>query len=133
MTATDTSLRYLRLWQTIGGLLIGFVVYLSFATVTIEIPVENGDKYGHVLAYATLIFWFAQIYPDRRSRVGWAFAFVAMGIAIEFLQGLTDYRSFEIADMVADAVGVCVGWLVAPPRSPRLLRWIEAGLISRLR
>jgi VanZ family protein len=128
----DPSLRYLRLWQAIGALLIGFVVYESFTTVPIEVPLPGGDKYGHILAYSTLMFWFAQIYPGRRRRIAWAFAFVGMGIAIEFLQGLTDYRSFEVADMVSDAVGVGVGWLVAPPRSPHLLRWTETQLISRV-
>ena len=116
-----------------GALLIGFVLYESFTTVPIEVPLAGGDKYGHILAYATLMFWFAQIYPGRRRRIEWAFAFVVMGIAIEFLQGLTDYRSFEIADMVAGAVGVCVGWLVSPPRSPHLLRWIETRLNVRAR
>ena len=58
--------------------------------------------------------------------MAWAGAFVAMGIGLEFLQGLTDYRTFEIADMLADAFGVSIGWLGAPPRSPHVLRYIEA-------
>jgi glycopeptide antibiotics resistance protein len=34
-----------------------------------------------------------------------------MGIALEFLQGMTDTRSFEVLDMVANAVGVALGWI----------------------
>jgi len=30
--------------------------------------------------------------------------------------------SFEVADMAADAAGVAVGWLVAPPRIPNYLQ-----------
>ena len=52
--------------------------------------------------------------------------FVAMGIGLEFLQGLTDYRTFEVADMMADAAGVSLGWLAAPPRLPEMLRYVEA-------
>jgi VanZ family protein len=118
-------LRLLRLWQIVGALLIGFVVYLSLTPFSIELPVEQGDKYGHILAYATLMFWFAQMYPGQRARMAWAGAFVAMGIGLEFLQGLTDYRTFEIADMLADAFGVSIGWVGAPPRSPHVLRYIE--------
>lgn len=122
----DSTLRFLRLWQTIGALLIGLVVYLSLTPHPVEIPVEHGDKYSHILAYATLMFWCGQIYPEQRMRMGWAVGFVAMGVGLEFLQRLTEYRTFEVADMVADACGVSLGWLAAPPRVPRALRYIEA-------
>lgn len=125
MVSDAAPLRLVRLWQTVGALLIGFVVYLSLTPFPIELPVEQGDKYGHILAYATLMFWYAQLYPGQRVRMALAGAFVAMGIGLEFLQLLTDYRSFEIADMLADAFGVSVGWLAAPPRSPHVLRYIE--------
>ena len=122
----DPALRFLRLWQAIGALLIGFVIYESLTPHPVAVPMEHGDKYGHVLAYATLMFWFAQIYLEPRARIGWAIAFIAMGIGLEFVQRLTDYRTFEIADMIADAGGVFAGWVAAPPRSPHALRFIEA-------
>jgi len=127
----DPTLRFLGLWQTIGALLIGLVVYLSLTPHPVEVPVEQGDKYGHVLAYATLMFWFAQIYRWWHMRMAWATGFVAMGIGLEVLQYLTGYRTFEIADMVADAFGVSLGWLVAPPRSPHVLRYVEMHWSNR--
>lgn len=124
---TDPALRFLRLWQTIGVLLIGLVIYLSLTPYPVEVmPIDQGDKFDHVLAYATLMFWFAQIHAERRVRLGWALAFVAMGVGLEFLQRLTAYRTFELADMVGGAIGVCIGWIASPPRSPQLLRHIEA-------
>ncbi len=64
-----------------------------------------GDKWGHMLAYLALMFWFGQLYPrDKLQRL--ALLFIIMGVAIEFVQKATGYRSFEIADMLADAVGV---------------------------
>jgi hypothetical protein len=36
-----------------------------------------------------------------------------LGIALEFVQRGLGYRSFEIADMVADAVGVAAGYGLA--------------------
>lgn len=124
-------LRFHRLWKAIGYLLIAFVIYSSLTPSPITIPVEHGDKYGHVLAYGTLMFWFAQLYAGLRPRVLWASVFVAMGIALEFAQQLTDYRTFEIADMVADACGVLIGWTFAPPRSPWLLELIESRVLVR--
>ena len=122
-------LRLRRLWIAIGYLLIAFVVYSSLTPSPITIPVEHGDKYGHVLAYGTLMFWFAQLYAGSKPRVLWACVFVSMGIALEFLQQLTDYRTFEIADMIADACGVLIGWVAAPPRSPSLLEFIESRML----
>ena len=51
-----------------------------------------------------------------------AIGFIALGIALEFVQRWTGYRSFEVADMAADAAGVAVGWLIAPPRIPNYLQ-----------
>jgi VanZ family protein len=128
---TNEPLRLHRLWTAIGYLLIAFVVYSSLTPTPITIPVEHGDKYGHMVAYGTLLLWFAQLHRGARSRLLWACAFVAMGIALEFAQRLTDYRTFEAADMIADAFGVLMGWVVAPPRSPWLLERIESRVLAR--
>ena len=108
-------LRFLRLRQTIGALLIVSIIYLSLTPHPVALPGEHGDKYGHVLAYATLMFWYARIYVRWRERIGLAVAFVCMGIGLEFLQPLMEYRSFELADMAADTLGVGIGWLAAVP------------------
>ncbi len=50
---------------------------------------------------------------------------VALGIAMEYAQRATGYRTFEVADMIADAFGVAIGWLAAPPRLPNFLVWAE--------
>jgi hypothetical protein len=122
----DVKLHNGRLWRAIGFALVGVVIYLSLTPDPIGIPVEHGDKYGHVLAYATVMFWWAQIYPNGRVRLGLAAAFVTMAVALEFIQGLTGYRSFEIGDMAVGALGVLLGWLAAPPRSPHVIGYFEA-------
>ena len=79
----DPTLRFLRLWQTIGTVLIGFVVYLSLTPHPIEVPVEHDGKYGHGLAHATMIFWFAQLDARQRTRLAYAIGLVAAGAALE--------------------------------------------------
>ena len=110
-------------WHGVGVLLIALVIDLSLTPHPVDIGVPQGDKYEHVLAYATLMFWYAQLYASSRVRIGIATAFVAMAIGLEFLQRITGYRTFEITDMAAGALGVLAGWLVAPPRSPRLIEY----------
>ena len=66
------------------------------------------------------MLWFCVLYRRVRVRAFYAMGFIALGIALEFVQGTTDYRSFEVLDMAADAGGVLLGWAVAS--SLRILR-----------
>ncbi|HUQ25189.1 MAG TPA: VanZ family protein [Burkholderiales bacterium] len=75
--------------------------------------VDQGDKVGHFAAYGLLMLLFCQIYVRRNTRAACALAFVAMGIALEFLQGMTETRTFDVMDMLANTVGVALGWIVA--------------------
>jgi VanZ family protein len=59
--------------------------------------------------YGALMFWFAFLYRRTPTRFLYAIGFIAMGVAIEFIQPYTG-RNFEIADMAADALGVMIGW-----------------------
>ncbi len=111
-----------KLWLIVGWLLVLLVIFLSLAPVSIEVPVDEGDKFGHVAAYAALMFWFANLFETLNRRSMLAIGFVVLGIALEFVQGWTDYRTFELVDMAADAFGVAVGWALAPPRLPNFLR-----------
>ena len=67
------------------------------------------------------MFCFAQLDARHRNRLAYAAGFVALGVGLEFVQGLTDYRTFEVADMVANAIGVLLSWISAPPRGPDVL------------
>jgi VanZ family protein len=71
------------------------------------------------------MYWFAHLEPEKRGRIRLAAGITGMGIALECLQGLIGHREFSVADMAANSAGVLLGWLVAPPRVPDLLRHIE--------
>jgi VanZ family protein len=118
------GLRWFTLWSVLGWVLIAAVIYLSLTPHPIEIDVEQGDKLGHTLAYLGMMVWFAQLYP-RRSHVWWGLGFIALGIALEYLQGWSGYRDFEYLDMVADAAGVTAGWLLGGTAMARLLSGLE--------
>ncbi len=74
------------------------------------IDVTEGDKLGHFAAYGLLTFIFCLIYDRRVTRLAYVAGFILMGIALEFLQGMTDYRTFDLLDMLANATGVFIGW-----------------------
>jgi len=87
---------------------------------------DNGAGIDEGIArYAALMFWFCQLHAARRARLAYAIAFVALGIGLEFVQRALGYRTFEVWDMVADAVGVGAGWLVATFLKPGILERFE--------
>ena len=98
-----------RAGLALGWAWVAAILYLSFTPAPPNVGVEGGDKLGHLFAYAALAYWFGQFYSGR-ARLFYAVGFVAMGVAIEFVQGALGYRSFEVADMVANALGVAAGW-----------------------
>src|SRR4029079_4971886 len=107
-----------RLWVGIGWFGVVLLIYLPLTPQPREIPIEQGDKFGHAFAYATLMYWWAQLLRAARERMGLAAALLARGISIEYVQGWTGWRTFDYYDMLADAVGIALGWLAAPPRTP---------------
>ena len=91
----------------------------------------SGDKIGHVLAYTFLMSWFCQLYRTRAKKWSIALGLVALGIAIEFAQEQTGYRQFEVADMVADGIGVAMGLLLGETVLAHALRQAERLLKFR--
>ena len=113
--------RWQAMWLASAWMLVGTVVYLSLARLDVDIPEQGGDKFAHVLAYAALTYWFMQVYVRSASRLAIGAALVVLGVTLEFLQGYTGYRHFDYADMVANTIGVVVGWVASPPRTPGVL------------
>ncbi|MBU1690376.1 MAG: VanZ family protein [Gammaproteobacteria bacterium] len=115
-------------WKVAGWLLVLTIIYFSLMPAPPDIGVEQGDKIGHLAAYGLTTLWFAQIYTGAHQRVRLFISMVALGIALEYAQSATGYRSFDVADMLANAIGACLGWITAPPRLPSLLSWAKERL-----
>ena len=65
------------LWHAIGYLLIGLVVVFSLMPNPPEGPDDPGNWSGHLLAYGTLMAWFAQLHERLATRLAIAPGFVA--------------------------------------------------------
>ena len=111
----EIALRKLHwLWLVLGWVGILIVVYLSLVPSPPEpFHTRYSDKIEHALAYGSLMLWFCQGYQRLTQRALVAALLVILGVSIEFLQGLTGYRSCELGDMLANTTGVLVGWLGA--------------------
>ena len=82
------------------------------------------DKVLHVLAYIVLMVWFGGIVP-RQYYYRLFLALLAYGGAVELLQSLTDYRSMELADLLADTAGLALGWILANLGLRHWCEWLE--------
>jgi VanZ family protein len=127
---TGAQLRLRAAWLTVAWLLVAAVIYLSVTPRPPDIPLDEGDKYGHLIAYGTVMLWFAQLYEGRRRWLAVA-GLVALGVGLEYVQRWTGYRSFDVWDIAADAAGVLAGLAVAPPRLPNFLAATERLLRMR--
>jgi len=86
------------------------VAAVVWGSLTPSPPSAGNDKVGHFVVYGVLMFWFAQLYARR---LPYAAGFIALGVALEFVQGSLGYRSFELYDMLANSAGVLLGWAAA--------------------
>jgi VanZ family protein len=123
---------YRRIWLLLGWGMVFSVVVLSLIPVEVDLS-EGRDKVAHFIAYGSMTFWFAMLFPGWRRQVGVALAFAAMGVAIEYLQRMTGYRTFEVADMAANGIGAALGWALALTPLGNALDWTERLLAQLAR
>jgi len=75
--------------------------------------------------------WFSQIYRHASQQIKIAMALITLGVTMEFLQGMTNYRTFDYADMLANSVGVLTGWVVARTSLGRTLAYLDQRMSRR--
>ena len=118
---------WVRLWR-VGGWL-GVIVTLVASLMPSFLKEGSGhtDKILHLVAYAVLMFWWAQLVIRKRWKL--AVAVVVFGGVIELLQGLTPDRQPELLDALANIGGVLLGWLAARfvPNLPQHLAMLSAS------
>ncbi|VAW50445.1 hypothetical protein MNBD_GAMMA06-1739 [hydrothermal vent metagenome] len=127
----EPDLKLRLLWLLVGYALVALVIFLSLTSspVDMKLSIPYKDKFFHVLAYFSLMAWFSQIYHGRLQRNVAAVAFVLMGVTLEFLQGFDPERYFEYADMLANSVGVALGFFVELTGAKNILLRFE-GLLK---
>ncbi|MGI9291459.1 MAG: VanZ family protein [Gammaproteobacteria bacterium] len=116
------ELEYRPFWLVSGYLLLIVILVLSLIPLG---PVGDimmwTDKFLHAGCFLFLMIWFCGLFP-RSSHLRISVLLMVYGGLIELLQYLTGFRSFELADMVADVVGILFGAMLA---SLGLWRWCE--------
>jgi VanZ family protein len=126
-------LRHPRLWLAMSVALVAAIVYSSLAPdFELPVPTPDGfDKVEHFTAYCGLALWFTGLYPRARY---WQVVtgLLALGLAVEIAQGTMQLgRSADVLDMLANAVGVLVGLLLALSLTGGWAQRVESWLVRR--
>jgi len=124
----DTKLELPKLWLTLAYSVTLVVGVLSL------IPgpdIGGSDKLAHFLTYAMLSAGFSLIVEQRKSLWLILIGLITYGLLLELLQGLTGYRIEDMADALANSLGVItgLGFYFSPLRG--ILRRFERWLLSR--
>ena len=128
---SNSTLKFSTFWYLGGGAMLLLVAISSLIPVP---DIGVSDKFAHFLTYATLSGWFSLLVARRVSLLWVIAGLIVYGMAIEGLQGLTDYRYPEWADVVANSAGVILGTLGFFSPLYRLLRVVDlflAGVLQR--
>ena len=106
---TPFELHLKPLWLGLVYLLLLIITILSLIPTTDSTNLGNSDKLAHFLAYAALSTGFSLVIQQRRSLWWVFFGLNGYGLLLEYLQGLTGYRTADINDAIANSIGVVAG------------------------
>ncbi len=106
----NPQLKYRTLWLSIGYTILLSIIYLSVTSQPVDVGVEFPfqDKFFHALAYFVLMFWFVQIYHERKQVWIFAMLFFVVGISMEIIQSFDPARYAEFEDMIANTTGIVI-------------------------
>ena len=126
---TEIGLKLPKFWFGLA-----FIGLLTLAVVSL-IPVPDlggSDKFGHFISYAMLSAFYSLLVEQRKTLWRILFGLIAYGLLLEILQGLTDYRSGDLADALANSLGVItgLGFYFTPLR--QILRKVDRWLLTQL-
>jgi len=124
-------LKYFWLWLSIGCSYLAYIIYGSLTPDPVDVHIDGFDKVMHFSAYALLMMWFAMIFHKPVHRKAYAIVFIAVGVGLEFAQQAGGVRYFEFSDMVANSLGVLVGYFVTRGCAKYHLFRIEQHLMNK--
>lgn len=96
-------------WACWGCILV--VLVLALMPAVPNMPTTGWDKSNHVLAFAVMAVLANRAYPHRTIAV--LLGLLAFGALIEVLQSFTPDHVADGQDLLADGVGLLVGWALS--------------------
>lgn len=108
----STDKQWVIIWRLIFFSALGAVMTLALLPTSGAQGFTGQDKLLHCITFAVLFLMACQGYPDQTYRKWLYIGLFFYGVSMELLQGQTAYRSMEILDLVADVLGITLGYLL---------------------
>ena len=122
-------MHYRTIWIFLGLIYIALILAGSLLRMPdINIYLSYTDKLVHFLMYFVLVGWFIQLYHQSGSRSLILLGAILLGLLIEFLQGMTSYRTFDFIDVIANSSGAIGAFLLAGTSFDSILGQIDVRL-----
>ena len=116
-----------RTWRVILVLLIVCIAVLALMPSPPPDLDTGWDKLNHLLAFTSLAFAASLSSPASRSTRAWLLiALLGFGGLIEVFQLFVPGRSAEWADLLADAIGIACGAVIAS-----VMLWLASAQAMR--
>ena len=115
-----------KIWATLGYLMLLTVIVLSLVRVEQPFEITHVDKFEHLLAYGSLMYWWGMVQPPKLRL--WAAALPLLGAMLEWAQSLTAYRSLDWNDALANLLGVILALVLLATPAKRLLAAVDSWL-----
>jgi len=85
------------------------IVYLATTTREIEVVANSWDKLNHLVAFAVLYLLLSAAYESLQIKMR-VMLLMAFALQIELVQYFIPGRDFSWLDIVADGIGIFIGW-----------------------
>ena len=124
----SNELRLARYWFALA-----YIMLLVFGILSLMPGPDIGDsdKIAHFVGYAALSAWFCLIIEQRNSLWRILIGLISYGLLLELLQSLTSYRFGDLADVVANSLGVITGLVFYFTPLRRILRKVDRWLLAQ--
>lgn len=113
MNLLNTLLRNTFLWRTVLIVSVAGIMFLATTSQPYPIPSAGNDKINHILAFIELTVVSRLAWPNLRP-IFLALILLGYGLSIELIQDQLSYRYFSLADLLADGIGIAIGFLPWP-------------------
>ena len=131
MTA-HRPLRFTKIWRAIGWLMLAVVaIAMALPAPQVDLNVEQGDKWVHLMAFAVVAVWWTQLYRPSPTLARCAFGLLLFAAGTELMQAAIPWRSADPIDLLADAAGIALGMLVSLTPAAGALGWVERRILAR--
>ena len=125
MSNFKTDKQQIVIWRLIFFLALTAVMTLALLPTSGPQGFTGQDKLLHGITFAVLFLIACQGYPGKIYRKWLYLGLFFYGASMEWLQGQTAYRSMEILDLVADMLGVALGYLLVSFYAKYFLRGLS--------